>query len=217
MKWYAYPLLGIQYFSCSHDHSRKRLVQLSSESGMIERRLLKIVASGTLSARASSSATSNSSSRPPYSPNFRAISCQTTWWSNQLITSTKWCLGGITKTQHPANSHQLSTALYWPQAQHSRPLPLSPTTFSLKICSSLWRDNREGTKSTLPPPPHHVGNFSPQSKPPPVGPGTNIMNRAPANVWNYPCRRTRLRHLTEAPPCVCGAGRDISFLYDSAT
>ena len=69
-------------------------------------------------------------------------------------------------------------------------------------------------------PPRHVGNFSsPQlsKQQPPVGPGTNIVNRPPANVWNYPHRRTRLRHLTEAPPCVCGAGRDISFLYDSAS
>ena len=71
-------------------------------------------------------------------------------------------------------------------------------------------------------PPRH-GYFSPQSqshslaKPQPVGPGTNIVNRPPANVWNYPHRRNRLRHLTEAPPCVCGAGRDISFLYDSVS
>lgn len=36
-----------------------------------------------------------------------------------------------------------------------------------------------------------------------------------ARLWNYPTRRERLRHLTEAPPCICGAGRDISFLYDS--
>lgn len=40
--------------------------------------------------------------------------------------------------------------------------------------------------------------------------------RAPANVWNSPRNRGKLKHLTDAPPCVCGAGRDISFLYDSA-
>ena len=32
---------------------------------------------------------------------------------------------------------------------------------------------------------------------------------APANVWNYPGRRGRLRHLTEHPPCICGAGRSV--------
>lgn len=63
-------------------------------------------------------------------------------------------------------------------------------------------------------PPHH-GDTSPRTKQQSVG--TNILNRPPANVWNYPHRRMRLRHLTEAPPCVCGAGKDISFLYDSAT
>ena len=65
-------------------------------------------------------------------------------------------------------------------------------------------------------PPRH-GNFSPQSQSQPQlkqPAGANIANRPPANAWNYPHRRTRLRHLTEAPPCVCGAGRDISFLYD---
>lgn len=63
-------------------------------------------------------------------------------------------------------------------------------------------------------PPHH-GDASPRTKQQSMG--TNILNRPPANVWNYPHRRMRLRHLTEAPPCVCGAGKDISFLYDSAT
>lgn len=69
-------------------------------------------------------------------------------------------------------------------------------------------------------PPRHTRNLSsPQTTLSPLKPqasGTNVLNRPPANVWNYPHRRTRLKHLTEAPPCVCGAGKDISFLYDSA-
>ena len=39
--------------------------------------------------------------------------------------------------------------------------------------------------------------------------------KAPAKMWGYSSRRGRLKHLTKAPPCICGAGRDISFLYDS--
>lgn len=39
--------------------------------------------------------------------------------------------------------------------------------------------------------------------------------KAPARLWGYASRRGRLKHLTNAPPCICGAGRDISFLYDS--
>ena len=42
-------------------------------------------------------------------------------------------------------------------------------------------------------------------------------HKPPANMWNYQSRRNRLKHLTDAPPCVCGAGRDISFLYDYAS
>jgi len=43
-----------------------------------------------------------------------------------------------------------------------------------------------------------------------------VPTRPPANMWNHSRRRARLRHLTDQPPCVCGAGRDISFLYDVA-
>ncbi|XP_053380213.1 axonemal dynein light chain domain-containing protein 1-like [Mercenaria mercenaria] len=35
----------------------------------------------------------------------------------------------------------------------------------------------------------------------------------PANVWNSQ-RRERFKHLTENTSCTCGAGKDISFLYD---
>ena len=31
--------------------------------------------------------------------------------------------------------------------------------------------------------------------------------KRPANVWNFPKGREKFKHLTEQPPCVCGAGR----------
>ncbi|XP_065830228.1 axonemal dynein light chain domain-containing protein 1-like [Oscarella lobularis] len=37
----------------------------------------------------------------------------------------------------------------------------------------------------------------------------------PSNLWNYPQVRSKLKHLTEQPPSLSGAGKDISFLYDS--
>ncbi|KAL3870210.1 hypothetical protein ACJMK2_038289, partial [Sinanodonta woodiana] len=37
--------------------------------------------------------------------------------------------------------------------------------------------------------------------------------KVPANVWNFK-RREKFKHLTEDSICICGAGRDISFLYD---
>ncbi len=39
--------------------------------------------------------------------------------------------------------------------------------------------------------------------------------KPPAKLWYYSNRRDRLKHLTDAHPCICGAGRDISFLYDN--
>lgn len=39
--------------------------------------------------------------------------------------------------------------------------------------------------------------------------------KPPPKLWGYTSRRARLKHLTNAPPCICGAGKDISFLYDS--
>lgn len=45
-----------------------------------------------------------------------------------------------------------------------------------------------------------------QQKSPRVG-GASSMPRPPPNMWNYPGRRGRLRHLTDHPPCICGAGR----------
>ena len=46
---------------------------------------------------------------------------------------------------------------------------------------------------------------------------TNLSTKPPANVWNHPNRRAKLKHLIDAPPCICGAGKDISFLYDVST
>ncbi|XP_074655207.1 axonemal dynein light chain domain-containing protein 1-like [Tubulanus polymorphus] len=44
---------------------------------------------------------------------------------------------------------------------------------------------------------------------------TNVASRKPpANVWSHPKRRERFKHLTENTVCICGAGKDISFLYD---
>lgn len=52
--------------------------------------------------------------------------------------------------------------------------------------------------------------------PPPRSAGETVRPpiKPPANLWSYPHRREKLKHLINAPPCVCGAGRDISFLYD---
>lgn len=37
------------------------------------------------------------------------------------------------------------------------------------------------------------------------------------NVWHHKKTREKLRHLTEQPPCHCGAGSDISYLLDAIT
>ncbi|KAL5011861.1 hypothetical protein ScPMuIL_010412 [Solemya velum] len=42
---------------------------------------------------------------------------------------------------------------------------------------------------------------------------TTQVRKNPSNVWSYK-RKERFKHLTENIPCICGAGRDISFLYD---
>ncbi|XP_067942118.1 axonemal dynein light chain domain-containing protein 1-like [Watersipora subatra] len=43
---------------------------------------------------------------------------------------------------------------------------------------------------------------------------TAASRKPPANVWNHKSRRDKLKHLTDQAVCFCGAGRDISFLYD---
>lgn len=45
--------------------------------------------------------------------------------------------------------------------------------------------------------------------------GSQKSIKGPARLWSNSTRRNRLKHLTNAPPCICGAGKDISFLYDS--
>ena len=40
--------------------------------------------------------------------------------------------------------------------------------------------------------------------------------KRPDSMWQYSNRRGRLQHMVEAPPCVCGSGKDISFLYDNS-
>ena len=135
--------------------------------------------------------------------------------------------GALMVSQRPSSQPTATNCLlpYIDPKSEAQPSPSAVTNDLLPqdLLLSLKRQQGRALNPLSPPrgatkfPSRHVGNFSPQSKPPPVGPGTNIVNRPPANVWNYPHRRTRLRHLTEAPPCVCGAGRDISFLYDSAS
>ena len=34
-----------------------------------------------------------------------------------------------------------------------------------------------------------------------------VPTRPPASIWNHNHRRARLRHLTDHPPCICGAGK----------
>ena len=36
---------------------------------------------------------------------------------------------------------------------------------------------------------------------------TTVPCPPPSNLWNFPHRRTKLRHLTDNPPCVAGAGK----------
>ena len=127
--------------------------------------------------------------------------------------------------QHTATTHCLLP--YIDPKSEAQPSPSAITNDLLPqdLLLSLKRQQGRALNPLSPPrgatkfPLRHSLNLSPQTfsqiKPQPSG--ANILNRPPANVWNYPHRRTRLKHLTEAPPCVCGAGKDISFLYDTAT
>jgi hypothetical protein len=40
------------------------------------------------------------------------------------------------------------------------------------------------------------------------------VTRRPDNAWNYEKQREKFKFLTEQPICSCGAGKDISFIYD---
>lgn len=68
--------------------------------------------------------------------------------------------------------------------------------------------------------PPSKGNATlPPSRRNPTLPSNNkpspVLVKRPDNMWNYPNRRRKFKHLTSNTPCVCGAGKDISFLYDS--
>ncbi|NWX21657.1 AXDN1 protein, partial [Aegotheles bennettii] len=41
--------------------------------------------------------------------------------------------------------------------------------------------------------------------------------QTPARLWHYPNRRSKFRHLTDHPVSLTGAGRDVSYLCDTAT
>ncbi|XP_062611821.1 axonemal dynein light chain domain-containing protein 1-like isoform X3 [Saccostrea cucullata] len=94
------------------------------------------------------------------------------------------------------------------------------------------RNSNNALDKTKPLPTSLQSDFIPEdvlfalTQPPPVrdqlGPPTrtrnlnvsNVPSRAPpSNLWSHK-RRERFKHLTENTPCICGAGSDISFLYD---
>ncbi|CAH1787293.1 unnamed protein product [Owenia fusiformis] len=64
---------------------------------------------------------------------------------------------------------------------------------------------------TQPPPPQD--QLGPPSRFRNLNTSTTTSRKAPAGVWHHQ-RRDKLKHLTDQTPCVCGAGQDISFLYD---
>ncbi len=57
---------------------------------------------------------------------------------------------------------------------------------------------------------------SPKSKDLTSSRGAVSKLKRPDSIWKHP-RRSRLQHIIEAPPCVCGSGKDISFLYDNSS
>jgi len=60
---------------------------------------------------------------------------------------------------------------------------------------------------------HQLG-LSHQQQRPLHGTPSNPMKKPSANAWNYPNQREKRKNLMRSSPCVCGAGQDISFLYD---
>ena len=196
--------------------------------GQKEKLRLKTMASGTLS------------EPPPTPPPTAFLNCRPQSTSQQHVvnqainpldqiehgdrTNTE---GDLAVSQRPASTQPTVTNCLLPyidamsEAQSS---PFGITNIPQDLLLSLKRQQERTLNPLSPPrgaakfPPRH-GKFNTKSHSSrakqPVGSGVNILNKPPANVWNYPQRRARLRHLTEAPPCVCGAGRDISFLYDS--
>ncbi|KAK3723089.1 hypothetical protein RRG08_037283 [Elysia crispata] len=62
-------------------------------------------------------------------------------------------------------------------------------------------------------PPPGKGKLGPPSRVRNLNTTSGTARPPPANVWNHK-RRDRFKHLLENTPCACGAGKDISFLYD---
>ncbi|XP_065918337.1 axonemal dynein light chain domain-containing protein 1-like isoform X2 [Dysidea avara] len=84
------------------------------------------------------------------------------------------------------------------------------------IPSDLLLSLKRFTGSDLSTPPKGATALPPSRKNPTLPPtNTSPMPvRRPANMWNFPNRRRKFKHLTGNTPCICGAGKDISFLYD---
>lgn len=77
------------------------------------------------------------------------------------------------------------------------------------ILNSLTQRPVLSSREQLGPPSKHK-KLKPLEATPPA-------RRRPANVWNFPMGREKFKHLADQPPCMCGAGRDISFLYDATS
>ncbi|XP_064649134.1 axonemal dynein light chain domain-containing protein 1-like isoform X2 [Lineus longissimus] len=65
---------------------------------------------------------------------------------------------------------------------------------------------------TMPAPP--AEQLGPPSRYRNLNTSSGPVKKRASNVWNYRGQREKLKHLTENTICVCGAGKDISFLYD---
>lgn len=98
--------------------------------------------------------------------------------------------------------------------KRSEAQPTSNTNNFLPSELLLALKRQDNTRPSTPPRGRGTKFSSPSSSPRESSVGFRTPG-PPAPMWHFPGRRERLRHLTDAPPCVCGAGRDISFLYDS--
>ena len=74
-------------------------------------------------------------------------------------------------------------------------LPLQHThTHTVWLSHSLW---------------WRVAHTSPLPLLPACGQARPTSLHPPANAWNHSKQRTKFKHLTDAAPCVCGAGRSV--------
>lgn len=78
----------------------------------------------------------------------------------------------------------------------------------------LWSLKRQNQDAQGPPP---GGTKLPQQKYHSPRDGGIGALKPPAGVWRHANRRDKLKHLVVAPPCICGAGKDISFLFDTVS